>query len=104
MSEPTFVPKELAQRWGVDLRTVRRRRILLRMQPQAFTGSVPVFTEAEVKRAERAWHRHMKRVLAEQSRRASRPRGQRAPEPQPEAPARLVTMNELRRAREAASR
>lgn len=74
----TFVPKELAIRWGVDLRTVRRRRQILSMREQGFTGSVPVYSQSEVRRAERAWNRHMKRVLEEQSRRASRPRGPRA--------------------------
>ena len=78
MSLPVeLVPKELAVRWGVDMRTVRRRRKILRMREKRFTGSVPVYTLEEVRRAERAWNRHMRHVLAEQSKRASRPRGTR---------------------------
>lgn len=95
MNGEGYVPKELAARWGVDLRTVRRRRQMLGMEPSKFTGTVPVFTEGEVKRAERAWDSHIRGVLAAQSARASkmharRRTGAKAP--------RLVTAAELRAA------
>lgn len=83
-----LVPKDLAQRWGVDLRTVRRRRLMLRMREAGFTGTVPTYTEQEVKRAERAWHAHMRRVQEEHRKRARLPRNRRA--------SGLVTMSQLR--------
>lgn len=94
MNGAGFVPKELAARWGVGLRTVRRRRLLLGMEPARFTGTVPVFTESEVKRAERAWNRHIRAVLAAQSARASRMHAGRRAAVAP----RLVTPAELREA------
>ena len=99
MNGAGFVPKELAARWGVDLRTVRRRRLLLNMEPAKFTGTVPVFTEAEVKRAERAWNRHIRAVLAAQSARASKMHAGR----RNGASSRLVTAAELREAARRAS-
>lgn len=94
MNGEGWVPKELAKRWGVDLRTVRRRRILLGMEPAKFTGTVPIYTEGEVERAERAWLRHIRGVLAAQSSRASRMHRRRAAGASGEA--RLVSTAELR--------